>query len=114
MLSTKSTVLNLTYLIGFLGLKYIGKDTKIMITREAETSKSQESVLQRFTVIYFKFKFLSGNTGMTSWFPQFLESAHSKTPKGKISCFLPEVHISIKIQYITYPLLRCYIHVIVQ
>jgi len=55
MTSTNSTVLNLTYLIGFLGLKNIRKDTKIMIIREAETSKSQKSVLHRSTVIHFKF-----------------------------------------------------------
>jgi len=32
---------------------------------------------------------------MTLWFSQFLESAYSKISKGKVSCFLPEVHTSL-------------------
>ena len=38
------------------------------------------------------FDFSAGNVRDTVWFLPFLNSAYSKTPRCKFSCFYPEVH----------------------
>jgi len=81
MTSTKSTVFNITYLIGFLGLKNVGKDTKIMIIGEAETSKSLKSVLQRSTVSHFQF--LSGKHWNDVVVPVVFEISILKNAQGQ-------------------------------
>ena len=50
------------------------------------------------------FEFLAGKPRATIWFPLFLNSAYSKTPRCKFSCFYPEVHDMAEKCHISAPL----------
>ena len=54
------------------------------------------------------FEFLAGKPRATIWFPPFFNSAYSKTPRCKFSCFYPEVHDMAEKCYISAPLYLTY------
>ena len=59
-----------------------------------------------FRVAILNFEFLAGKSRAAIWFPSFLNSAYSKIPRCKFSCFYPEVHDMAEKCYISAPLQR--------
>ena len=57
-----------------------------------------------FRAAILNFEFLAGKPRATIWFPLFLNSAYSKTPRCKFSCFYPEVHDMAEKCHISAPL----------
>ena len=77
-------------LVVFLDLIDIYTDTKI----GAFIAKLQAHSVFRAAIL----NFFSGKPRATIWFPPFLDSAYSKTPRRKFLRFYPEVHAKF-----TYP-----------
>ena len=73
----------------FLDLINIYTDTKT-IKIEAFIANLQSRPVVRAAIL--NFEFLAGKPRATIWFPLFLNSAYSKNPRCKFSCFYPEVH----------------------
>ena len=80
-------------LVVFLDLIDIYTDTKITKIG-AFIAKLQALSVFRAAIL----NFFSGKPRATIWFPPFLDSAYSKTPRRKFLCFYPEVHAKF-----TYP-----------
>ena len=89
------------HLIVFLDLINIYTDTKTTKIR-AFTAKLQAHPVFRAAIL--NFELLAGKPRATIWFPSFLNSAYSKNPKCKFSCFYPEVHDMAEKCYISAPL----------
>ena len=89
------------HLIVFLDLINIYTDTKT-IKIEAFIANLQAHPVFRAAIL--NFEFLAGKPGATIWFPLFLNSAYSKTPRCKFSCFYPEVHDMAEKCHISAPL----------
>ena len=90
------------HFIVFLDLINIYTDTKT-IKIEAFTANLQAHPVFRAAIL--NFEFLAGKPRATIWFPLFLNSAYSKTPRCKFSCFYPEVHDMAEKCHISAPLL---------
>ena len=86
----------------FLDLINIYTDTKT-IKIEAFIANLQAHPVFRAAIL--NFEFLAGKPRATIWFPLFLNSAYSKTPRCKFSCFYPEVHDMAEKCHISAPLL---------
>ena len=89
------------HFIVFLDLINIYTDTKT-IKIEAFTANLQAHPVFRAAIL--NFEFLAGKPRATIWFPLFLNSAYSKTPRCKFSCFYPEVHDMAEKCHISAPL----------
>ena len=85
----------------FLDLINIYTDTKT-IKIEAFIANLQAHPVFRAAIL--NFEFLAGKPRATIWFPLFLNSAYSKTPRCKFSCFYPEVHDMAEKCHISAPL----------
>ena len=57
-----------------------------------------------FRAAILNFEFLAGKPRATIWFPLFLNSTYSKTPRCKFSCFYPEMHDMAEKCHISAPL----------
>ena len=90
------------HLIVFLDLINIYTDTKT-IKIEAFIANLQAHPVFRAAIL--NFEFLAGKPRATIWFPLFLNSAYSKPPRCKFSCFYPEVHDMAEKCHISAPLL---------
>ena len=77
------------HFIVFLDVTNIYTDTKTTKIG-AFTAKLQAHPV--FRAVILNFEFLAGKPRATIWFPSFLNSAYSKNPRCKFSCFYPEVH----------------------
>ena len=77
------------HFIVFLDLINIYTDTKT-IKIEAFIANLQAHPVFRAAIL--NFEFLAGKPRATIWFPLFFNSAYSKPPRCKFSCFYPEVH----------------------
>ena len=86
----------------FLDLINIYTDTKT-IKIEAFIANLQAHPVFRAAIL--NFEFLARKPRATIWFPLFLNSAYSKTPRCKFSCFYPEVHDMAEKCHISAPLL---------
>ena len=84
-------VLHLKYVL--LYSRHQNTDTKITKIG-AFTAKLQAHPVFRVAIL----NFFAGKPRATIWFPPFLDSAYSKTPRRKLLCFYPEVHAKF-----TYP-----------
>ena len=73
----------------FLDLINIYTDTKT-IKIDAFIANLQAHPVLRAAIL--NFEFLAGKPRATIWFPLFFNSAYSKNPRCKFSCFYPEVH----------------------
>ena len=80
-------------LVVFLDLIDIYTDTKITKIGTFIAKLQAHSVFRAAILNFF-----SGKPRSTIWFPPFLDSAYSKTPRRKFLCFYPEVHAKF-----TYP-----------
>ena len=89
------------HLIVFLDLINIYTDTKT-IKIEAFIANLQAHPVFREAIL--NFEFLAGKPRATIWFPLFLNSAYSKNPRCKFSCFYPEVHDMAEKCHISAPL----------
>ena len=89
------------HFIVFLDLINIYTDTKT-IKIEAFTANLQAHPVFRAAIL--NFEFLAGKPRATIWFPLFFNSAYSKTPRCKFSCFYPEVHDIAEKCHISAPL----------
>ena len=89
------------HFIVFLDLINIYTDTKT-IKIEAFIANLQAHPVFRAAIL--NFEFLAGKPRATIWFPLFFNSAYSKTPKCKLSCFYPEVHDMAEKCHISAPL----------
>ena len=89
------------HFIVFLDLINIYTDTKT-IKIEAFIANLQAHPVFRAAIL--NFEFLAGKPRATIWFPLFLNSAYSKTPRCKFSCFYPEVHDMAEKCHISAPL----------
>ena len=89
------------HFIVFLDLINIYTDTKT-IKIEAFIANLQAHPVFRAAIL--NFEFLAGKPRATNWFPLFLNSAYSKTPRCKFSCFYPEVHDMAEKCHISAPL----------
>ena len=87
--------------IVFLDLLNIYTDTKT-IKIEASIANLQAHPVFRAAIL--NFEFLAGKPRATIWFPLFFNSAYSKTPGCKFSCFYPEVHDMAEKCHISAPL----------
>ena len=85
----------------FLDLINIYTDTKT-IKIEAFIANLQAHPVFRAAIL--NFEFLARKPRATIWFPLFLNSAYSKTPRCKFSCFYPEVHDMAEKCHISAPL----------
>ena len=85
----------------FLDLINIYTDTKT-IKIEAFIAYLQAHPVFRAAIL--NFEFLARKPRATIWFPLFLNSAYSKTPRCKFSCFYPEVHDMAEKCHISAPL----------
>ena len=90
------------HFIVFLDLINIYTDTKT-IKIEAFIANLQAHPVFRAAIL--NFEFLAGKPRATIWFPLFLNSAYSKTPRCKFSCFYPEVHDMAEKCHISAPLM---------
>ena len=86
----------------FLDLINIYTDNKT-IKIEAFIANLQAHPVFRAAIL--NFEFLAGKPRATIWFPLFLNSANSKPPRCKFSCFYPEVHDMAEKCHISAPLL---------
>ena len=96
MFSSENIIFFFTFeicLVVFLELIDIYTDTKITKIG-AFIAKLQAHSVFRAAIL----NFFSGKPRATIWFPPFLDSAYSKTPRRKFLCFYPEVHAKF-----TYP-----------
>ena len=93
------------HFIVFLDLINIYTDTKT-IKIEAFIANLQAHPVFRAAIL--NFEFLAGKPKATIWFPLFLNSAYSKTPRCKFSCFYPEVHDMAEKCHISAPLWGVY------
>ena len=91
------------HFIVFLDLINIYTDTKT-IKIEAFIANLQAHPVFRAAIL--NFEFLAGKPSATIWFPLFFNSAYSKTPRCKFSCFYPEVHDMAEKCHISAPLSR--------
>ena len=91
------------HFIVFLDLINIYTDTKT-IKIEAFIANLQAHPVFRAAIL--NFEFLAGKPRATIWFPLFLNSAYSKTPRCKFSCFYPEVHDMAEKCHISAPLIN--------
>ena len=89
------------HFIVFLDLINIYTDTKT-IKIEAFIANLQAHPVFRAAIL--NFEFLAGKPRATIWFPLFFNSAYSKTPRCKFSCFYPEVHDMAEKCHISAPL----------
>ena len=85
----------------FLDLINIYTDTKT-IKIEAFIANLQAHPVFRAAIL--NFEFLAGKPRATIWFPLFFNSAYSKNPRYKLSCFYPEVHDMAEKCHISAPL----------
>ena len=85
----------------FLDLINIYTDNKT-IKIEAFIANLQAHPVFRAAIL--NFEFLAGKPRATIWFPLFLNSANSKPPRCKFSCFYPEVHDMAEKCHISAPL----------
>ena len=85
----------------FLDLINIYTDTKT-IKIEAFIANLQAHPVFRAAIL--NFEFLAGKPRATIWFLLFFNSAYSKTPRCKFSCFYPEVHDMAEKCHISAPL----------
>ena len=90
------------HLIVFLDLINIYTDTKT-IKIEAFIANLQAHPVFRAAIL--NFEFLAGKPRATICFPLFFNSAYSKNPRCKFSCFYPEVHDMAEKCHISAPLL---------
>ena len=90
------------HFIVFLDLINIYTDTKT-IKIEAFIANLQAHPV--FRAVILNFEFLAGKPRATIWFPLFLNSAYSKSPRCKFSCFYPEVHDMAEKCHISAPLI---------
>ena len=89
------------HFIVFLDLINIYTDTQT-IKIEAFIANLQAHPVFRAAIL--NFEFLAGKPRATIWFPLFLNSAYSKIPRCKFSCFYPEVHDMAEKCHISAPL----------
>ena len=90
------------HFVVFLDLINIYTDTKT-IKIDAFIANLQAHPVLRAAIL--NFEFLAGKPRATIWFPLFFNSAYSKKPRCKFSCFYPEVHDMAEKCHISAPLL---------
>ena len=91
----------------FLDLINIYTDTKT-IKIEAFIAYLQAHPVFRAAIL--NFEFLARKPRATIWFPLFFNSAYSKTPRCKFSCFYPEVHDMAEKCHISAPKINYFCH----
>ena len=89
------------HFVVFLDLINIYTDTKT-IKIDAFIANLQAHPVLRAAIL--NFEFLAGKPRATIWFPLFFNSAYSKNPRCKFSCFYPEVHDMAEKCHISAPL----------
>ena len=91
------------HFIVFLDLINIYTDTQ---TIKIEVFIANLQAHPVFRAAILNFEFLAGKPRATIWFPLFFNSAYSKNPRCKFSCFYPEVHDMAEKCHISAPLYR--------